>query len=112
MIRQGDVLLIPTNHKISKDAKPVPRNLERVVLTYGEATGHAHALAGPMTELFEEKDGQLYLRLGAADELRHVTDLVTWERTPDHDSHQLAPGTYRVVPQREYSPQEIRRVSD
>src|SRR5574337_1205802 len=95
--RQGDVLLIATtNHEISSDAKLVPRDHGRVVLAYGEATGHAHALAGPLTELFIEQDGLLYLRLGAADELRHVTDLDSFERTTDHDPIALAPRVYRV----------------
>ncbi len=111
-IRQGDVLLVTTTHRITKEAKPVPRDRGRVVLAYGEVTGHAHALDGALTELFEERDGALYLRLGAGDELRHVDSLESFGPTGEHGSQTLAAGTYRVIRQREYSPEQIRNVAD
>jgi hypothetical protein len=111
-IRQGDVLLERVVHTLSPEAKPRPRDHGRVVLAYGEVTGHAHALAGPLTELFEEHDGALYLRIEATDELRHVDSLESFRPTGEHDAHTLEPGMYRVVNQREYAPGEIRRVAD
>ena len=42
--RQGDVLLIPTD-AIPEKAKRVTRDAGRIVLAYGEVTGHAHAIA-------------------------------------------------------------------
>ena len=44
MVRQGDVLLVPVD-AIPEAAKPVARDHGRVVLAYGEATGHAHAIS-------------------------------------------------------------------
>lgn len=119
-IRQGDVLLERVDHELSPEAKRRPRDQGRVVLAYGEATGHAHALDGALTELFEERDGALYLRLGAPDELRHVESLESWRPSTDHRPIPLAPGLYRVADptgagrasQREYAPGEIRRVAD
>jgi hypothetical protein len=72
------------------------------VLVYGEATGHAHRVETPERAQVWEIDGQLYLKVLA------VTRIV-------HEEHQpitLEPGTYRVWQQREYTPQEIRRVID
>lgn len=100
--RQGDVLIRST-HKNLSGARPKARDCGRIVLAYGEVTGHAHAIANPLAELFEEKDGRLYLRVDAAGvALEHE----------EHATITLPRGTYEVVHQREYSPQEIRRVQD
>lgn len=101
--RQGDVLL-KTTRKSLAGAKLVARDHGRIVLAYGEATGHCHAIDDVMAELFEEKDGQMYLRVepGAGVELRHE----------EHATITLPSGTYLVVRQVEYSPAEIRRVAD
>lgn len=117
--RQGDVLIELVEHVLSPEAKLRPRDHGRVVLAYGETTAHAHALDGPLTELFEEKDGLLYLRVGAPDVLRSV-GTHTMEDAGRHGAISLAPGIYRVADpakaghatQREYHPQEIRRVAD
>ena len=101
--RQGDVLIRAEEHTISASATNVPRNEGRLVLAYGEVTGHAHAITDALAELFEEKDGALYLKVGAdGATVRHE------EHAPIH----LGAGVYRIVHQREYSPQEIRRVAD
>ncbi len=42
-VRQGDVLVLEIDD-IPKDARRVPRDDGRVVLAYGEVTGHAHAI--------------------------------------------------------------------
>jgi hypothetical protein len=100
--RQGDVLLIRAAHRRTSEAKPVDRDRGRLVLAYGEATGHAHAIDATLAELFEEKDGRLYLRLDEPAALTHE----------EHAPIDLEPGLYRVIHQREYSPEAIRRVSD
>lgn len=102
MVRQGDVLLLPVRHRITEAAKPVPRDAGRIVLAYGEVTGHAHAIDDALAELFEEKDGRLFLRADAVVALRHE----------EHGAIDIAPGTYRVVRQREYHPEAIRNVAD
>ena len=101
--RQGDVLVQATAHALTAHAKPVTRDKGRIVLAYGEVTGHAHAIDDALAELFEEQDGALYLTTGPdGATIRHQ----------EHAPVALAPGTYRVVHQREYHPEEIRRVSD
>ena len=40
---QGDVLIRQVAN-VPQEAKPVGRDDERVVLAYGEVTGHAHAI--------------------------------------------------------------------
>jgi hypothetical protein len=103
-VRQGDILLEPATHTLSAEARRCPLDARgRVVLAYGEVTGHAHALDGALAELFEERDGALYLRVGLAG-----APLVHEE----HGAVALAPGLYRVVRQREYAPEAIRPVAD
>jgi len=47
-LRQGDVLLIATKpNAVTSEHRPVPRDAGRVVLAYGEVTGHAHVFRDP-----------------------------------------------------------------
>lgn len=107
MFRQGDVFLqkvdaIPPGCKeedLSKDA--------RVVLAYGEVTGHAHAIMrDPETKV-------LPVRAWSAGAERFIQVM---EKTALlHEEHAAVPlgvGIYKIVHQREYSPEEIRRVAD
>lgn len=55
MLRQGDVLLVEVTEEIPAEAKKVERDHGRVVLAYGEATGHAHAIPHPGATLYFEK---------------------------------------------------------
>lgn len=100
-IRQGDVLVsaIPALPAGLTAKRP---DAGRLVLAYGEVTGHAHAIDATLGELFEDHDGALYLRLDAPAQLRHE----------EHAAIALQPGTYRVGYQREYAPEAIRRVVD
>lgn len=99
--RQGDVLITRVNDAIPSDAKRKPRDKGRVVLAYGEVTGHAHALDAPGAELFVVNDLTL-LSLQDKAELRHE----------EHGSVHLPAGNYQVVIQREYTPQGLRNVAD
>ena len=107
MYRQGDVLITRV------DAIPVglrerARDTGRVVLAYGEVTGHAHAVdveADPSAAIFDapEGDGSFYLRLGADTGVEHE----------EHARIDLAPGDYRVTRQREWTDaDEPRQVAD
>ena len=103
-IRQGDVYLVRVSDKIGapEGFAKVKRDKGRVILAYGEVTGHAHAITEAWAELFEKADERL-LVLPEEATLRHE----------EHSAHVLAPGTYRVVRQREYVPQEMpRNVAD
>ena len=104
MIRQGDVLLIPVTEKSTGDFDEVPRNQGRVVLAYGEATGHPHPISYHDVHLFQhkkEKDKR-FLRVGNVCFLKHE----------EHSEHKIPAGDYLVIQQREYSPEEIRSVTD
>lgn len=86
MVRQGDVLLTPST--IPEDAQSVPLDEGRLILAYGEESGHAHAVKGE-AELFE-MNGRRYLN-------------VTEDATLVHEEHgtiNLPVGGYQVVRQR------------
>jgi hypothetical protein len=108
-IRQGDVLVSPITSRPSKHAKRVVDN-DRVILAYGEVTGHSHqivALEGdvdtmPPAMLFEEPDGTRKLLVDRPCQLVH----------DEHGAIALAPGCFEVTRQREYAPDAIRNVAD
>jgi hypothetical protein len=99
--RQGDVLVVAVEG-IPAGAVPVPRAGGEVVLAHGEATGHRHAITDPHAELFRALDAVYLCVAGADTVLEH----------PEHDPITLAPGEYRVIRQREYSPDAPRYVHD
>lgn len=124
-LRQGDVLLIPTRKKPTSRAVTVATDAGRVILAYGEVTGHAHQVIGgvlaasaepdgqivivpedpdpvPAMELFEEPDGSRILVVRRDALVRHQ----------EHAPLVLPPGGYEVRRQREYSPEAIRNVAD
>lgn len=113
LIRQGDVILIPTSKKPSARAKVVLDN-GRTILAYGEVTGHSHevvTVAPPATDatddvpaqqLFEEPDGSRILVLKTPCALTHQ----------EHDRADLPIGSFRVVRQCEWDAEQIRRVAD
>lgn len=94
MIRQGDVCLIPVT-AIPKGATVVPRDHGRLVLAYGEVTGHAHVVAAPASRatLLTTAENERFLRLVTAEPLVHE----------EHAAIQIAPGEYRVVIGREFT---------
>ena len=94
--RQGDVLLVRVDDDDvrSRPHRSVARDDGRIVLAYGEATGHAHAIADADAELIELEDGGRFLVTARGVSLRHE----------EHETIELPPGSYRVVRQREYAP--------
>lgn len=106
--RQGDVFLEQVR-KRARAGKPVLDH-GRVILAYGEVTGHAHEVVEekkldfelPPAQLFEEPDGTRFLFVDRACVLTHQ----------EHGTIALEPGCYKVTRQREYSPEEIRNVAD
>lgn len=102
MYRQGDVLIQKVSD-IPKDAQPVDWSKEgRVILAYGEVTGHAHALSLMMASMFQTEAGARYIETKNGAELTHE----------EHATITPEPGVYEVVQQREYTPQAIRNVAD
>jgi len=97
--RQGDVLLVPVG-EVPQGAKRIKP--KRAVLAEGEVTGHVHELVGGEVDLFQDKAEVIFARIMQPTELKHA----------EHATQTIEPGVYRVVRQREYSPEEIRRVAD
>ncbi len=98
-VRQGDVLLVPID-EIPEAARPLRRIGGRVVLAEGEVTGHAHAIRSTAATLLEAGEDR-FLQVGSGVTLDHE----------EHAQIDVAPGTYRVVIQREYVPPEISPVA-
>ncbi len=102
-VRQGDVLIVRDDEASGTDE--IKREDSAVVLAYGEATGHKHQIRAP---------GVCHLRaegIHAHTVLRvdcETVDLVHEE----HATIAIPKGTYRVVIQQEYAPDEYRNVMD
>ena len=100
IVRQGDILI--------EQIKSIPQakkqdNKERIILAYGEATGHHHSIeVTESTESFIDESGTLYLSLGKDTVLEHQ----------EHAKIDLPSGKYKVTIQREYFPDAIRPVGD
>lgn len=116
--RQGDVYIERV------DALPVglveaKRDTHgHIVLALGEHSGHRHAIREPDVTAFlmqtAERDAlsadvDFILVGGSGAVLNH--EYVSGVKA-DHEPVSLAPGAYKVVGQREYSPEEIRRAAD
>jgi hypothetical protein len=86
IIRHGDVLI----EKVGE--LPKSKKLDRQFLFTGEVTGHAHRI--DMGEIFETRDGELYLRV---EKLTRVTH-------EEHKTVTLPKGIYRVQQKRQYTP--------
>lgn len=102
--RQGDVLIISaTMPKTATEA--IDRDAGRVVLAYGEVTGHAHAIKTEKAALFRDpKLAAIFL---------HVTgDEPALLEHEEHTTIAIPPGQYRVIRQVEYTPQATRQVAD
>lgn len=98
MYRQGDVLLVPMPRRRFKRARQRQPENGRVVLAYGEVTGHAHVMEADCVRLYD-----------AYDEENRLEEVLIVEQTSllthnDHLPIRIPRGLYRVVHQREYSP--------
>jgi len=108
LVRQGDVVVRPCADAV-RSGQAVS-DAGRVILAYGEVTGHAHEVVDaqpgnevlPPAALFEQPDGRRFLFVDRPCLLCHQ----------EHGPIALAPGSYEVVRQREYSPEAIRNVTD
>lgn len=99
--RQGDVGL----RLVTRTPKGKKQDAEngRIILARGEATGHHHSVCAGKAGMTIEDDGVRLLSVGPEGV------------TLDHQEHAtitLLPGTYEVIQQREYTPEEIRSVVD
>lgn len=121
-LRQGDVQLQPVA-SLPAGCTEVPADGNRIVLAYGEVTGHAHAIYDHITERHGAAEevaeaaiarAQAKARLwlaGNGDRFLEVTETVHLSHE-EHSTHMLVPGIYKLPVQVEYTPAELRRVAD
>lgn len=95
-IRQGDVILLPTE-QITGDKLP------HLTLAEGEVTGHRHRISGGKAELYQPNRWTLYLRVLSP------TALLTHE---EHKPIAIPQGNWTIRIQREYEPGGWHNVTD
>lgn len=105
---QGDIRIVKL------DAVPDVSGMEEVarengtlIVTHSE-TGHHHVLEKTSSRMFQSKDDEFTAIL-----LLDETDVLKHKRP--HDTHapiQMEAGAYKVLRQREYTPDGYRRVAD
>lgn len=110
LFRQGDVLIIRDD--AAKAGAPIARDAGRVVLAYGEVTGHAHAIHDQGAELFAMAAGSEEIERIVDRVLQVTGERVVSLRHEEHSTIELPPGVYRVRIQSEYAPEAIRNVAD
>lgn len=103
MARQGDVLVRSVSD-MPEGLKAVPLDEGRVILAYGETTGHAHAVVGEVELLAADAEEmeQRFLRVEAEAQIVHE----------EHSTITLPIGMYEVTRQREYAPAASVMVAD
>ena len=102
IIRQGDVSLIKVA-AIPAGATEVKTEQKRVVLAYGEVTGHAHAIYEDIDQVKVWAIGKVkYLEVMSTVMLKHE----------EHTHAKIEPGIYKLPVQVEYTPQELRVTRD
>jgi len=101
-LRQGDVYLAIVD-KLPKGATKVVLPKGRIVLAYGEVTGHAHAIYEDTDQVQMWAEGKVkYLEVMATVMLKHE----------EHSEAKLIPGIYKLPMQMEYTPQALQRTQD
>lgn len=100
MYRQGDVLVVRTD-ELPQGCKQVDWQ-DRIVLAYGEVTGHAHAVEALQAKMYELDNVRFLVVEKDGVDLKHE----------EHSPIFLKEGIYRIVHQREYTPSAERLVRD
>lgn len=105
MARQGDLLFVQVEELPKKNLKSRPRNeLGHLVCREGEAKNHFHKFTDEGVALLDSEDGtESYLQI------EQEEALLTHE---EHNPVEFKSGIYKMIIQREYSPQEIRSIID
>jgi hypothetical protein len=96
IIRQGDVLIIPSDTSITGS------KLTHLTLAEGEVTGHRHRISDGEAELYE-RDGVLFLKVLSP------SAILTHE---EHAQVTIPQGNWEIRIQREYAPDGWRYVAD
>ncbi len=100
--RQGDLLIEVVGKRHAK-AKKTPAINGRIILAYGEATGHTHSLDADAADWWKMSEDEQYVSTKRAVKVVHQ----------HHAPIPLEAGkTYRITRQRQYVRKEIQRVAD
>ena|SRR3990167_6405558 len=97
--RQGDLYFVRVD-SVPDDAVPVDDN----ILAHGEATGHAHRVVQDPNVLVRSLAGIMYVHALDRGEAQIVHE--------EHAPITLPPGNWKVIRQREYTPEGWRQVAD
>ena len=98
--RQGDILLVSTNDALQTE-NPVKPQRGKVIVAFGEVTGHHHALPAEDVTAYQVGE-RMQLVVAKTTSLAHQ----------EHATIEVAAGTYWIIYQREYQRGEVRRVID
>lgn len=94
--RHGDVLIKPTKDKPQGDKQ------EKLVLAYGEVTGHSHQITNGKAELFKWND-KTYLKV--------ISDYATLNHE-EHKALKIPQGDYEILIQEEWQENGWTKVID
>ena len=97
MFRQGDVLLVEVGGVPKGSTK-----LDHTILAFGEVTGHKHVCHGKSVAQYLNERVQYLSVKEATARLQHE----------EHGPLEVPTGVYKVVIQREYTPEAVRNVVD
>lgn len=103
-VRQGDVLTTKTKTIDKRFTERKPEN-ERVILAYGEATGHHHSFPSSGAKLFRFDDTQLTSYLA----IEGVPSALTHQ---EHGPIEHMPAKYRVRQQCQWTLERVIPVVD
>ena len=106
-VAQGDVRLVPTT-EIPEGLKKQNAQDGKLVLAHSE-TGHHHALAvAPDVTVYDQDEFISYVE----NKSDNVIELKHFRSFDTHAPIGIPPGKFRVVRQREYTPEGYRRAQD
>jgi hypothetical protein len=122
ILRQGDVLLTRVS-ALPEGCVGVPSDRGRIVLAYGEVTGHSHSIHDTAAEWRPTPQAEEVCDAAIARAKARLVVSPRGERYLEvfetvvllHEEHTLCPippGIYKVPVQVEYSPKSVRRVED
>lgn len=110
---QGDLLVERIDAVPNGFTEMKPDRHGRRVVASGEATGHHHVLRTPgVCLLAREGVSDRVVTTSDLAELLHDQGAETYVPTLDHAPIEMPPGTYRIIRQREWVGQGVRRVED
>jgi hypothetical protein len=108
LYRQGDILIRRIDKIPLRRRRVDEGETQRIVLAYGEITGHAHVI--------EARPDEARIRHGVVErEERTFLEVLAPSVRLEHDEHaviEIPAGEYEIVRQREYTGERPQRVAD